>query len=60
LALFWSFLAAAPWLLFIALLRVAEVGEAAENIGGVIWLGFWGLFWIIGLIEARKAKIAHV
>lgn len=60
LALFWAFLAAVPWLLFIALLRVAEAGEQAENIGGVLWIGFWVLFWVIGLIEARKAEVGNV
>jgi hypothetical protein len=56
-ALFWSWLAAAPLLLFYGLLAgLNEAAAPATRVIGGLWLLVLLTFWISGLVEASKGK----
>lgn len=54
LALFWSFLAAAPMALFYGLLNGFSGANPATQFVGLVWLLAFGVFWVQSLREMRK------
>ncbi len=58
LALFWSWLAAAPLALLTGLLG-GLLGPQTADLAGILWIAVFAAFWWLSQREAARGPVAH-